>query len=75
MIHKRTKHIEVDYHFIREKLQVKKIETLFIRSKYQIMDIFTKDLKPSPFDVIVNKLVLIDIYNSNLRGVLKYKTI
>jgi hypothetical protein len=67
VFHERTKHMEVDYHFIREKLQAKEIETPFVRSKDQITDIFTKGLEHTPFDVNVNKLGLIDIYNSNLR--------
>jgi hypothetical protein len=38
-----------------------------MRSKDQVTDIFTKGLKPRPFKKI-DKLGLIDIYNSNLRG-------
>jgi hypothetical protein len=62
------KHIEIDCHFVREKLQAKEIETLFVRSEDQLADIFTKRLEPRPFNENIGKLGLIDIYNPNLRG-------
>lgn len=49
VFHERTKYIEVDYHFIREKMQAKEIETPFVRSEDQLIDIFTKRLDPKSF--------------------------
>jgi hypothetical protein len=69
--HERTKHIEVDCHFIREKIQAKEIETPFVKSGDQLADVFTKGLYSNAFKNITNKLELYDIYNPNLRGVLK----
>jgi hypothetical protein len=57
------KHIEVNFHIIREKIQRKKIETPFVRSKDQVADIFTKGLESNPFEMNVDKLGLTDIYN------------
>jgi len=40
----RTKHIEVHYHFIREKALVKEIDLIHVNSEDQVVDIFTKAL-------------------------------
>jgi hypothetical protein len=40
----RTKHIEVHYHFIREKVRAKEIGHIHVSTKDQIVNIFTKAL-------------------------------
>lgn len=42
--HKKTKHIDVKYNFIREKVKQKLIDVKFIKSSEQLADIFTKAL-------------------------------
>jgi hypothetical protein len=44
--HARTKHIEVHYHFIREKVLAKEINFIHVSTEDQIADIFTKALGP-----------------------------
>jgi hypothetical protein len=44
IFHARMKHIEIDYHFVRERVADKSLEIRFISSKDQIADGFTKSL-------------------------------
>lgn len=47
--HKRTKHIDVRYHFVRERVQRKELEVDYIESAKQKADIFTKALPRNRF--------------------------
>ncbi|KAH7281863.1 hypothetical protein KP509_36G066700 [Ceratopteris richardii] len=44
VFHARTKHIEIQYHFLREKVMEKEIEVVYTSTKDQIADIMTKSL-------------------------------
>lgn len=47
--HQRTKHIEIDIHFVREKVHMGQVRVLHIPSSLQYADIFTKGLPSSLF--------------------------
>nr|GEX10620.1 ribonuclease H [Tanacetum cinerariifolium] len=42
--HSRTKHIDIRYHFIKEKVEKGIVELFFVRTEYQLADLFTKAL-------------------------------
>jgi len=44
VFHARTKHIEVHYHFIREKVLASEIDLTYVSTEDQVADIFTKVL-------------------------------
>jgi len=44
VFHARTKHIEVHYHFIKEKVLVGEIDLIYVSTEDQVADIFTKVL-------------------------------
>lgn len=59
VFHARTKHIEVDFHFIRERVAQKKLAIKFISSKDQVADIFTKALPLPAFQACKRNLNLV----------------
>ena len=60
--HDRTKHIEIDRRFIKEKLDSGLIATEYIPSKLQLADMFTKGLPTEQLQDLTCKLGMIDIH-------------
>ncbi|KAM0986195.1 hypothetical protein ACFX14_013409 [Malus domestica] len=58
----RTKHVEVDRHFIKEKLEAKIIEVSFVKSKDQFADVLTKAVTGRVFHSSLSKLGIDDTY-------------
>ncbi|KAA0059995.1 Beta-galactosidase [Cucumis melo var. makuwa] len=60
--HDKIKHVKIDRHFIKERLDSGSICIPYIPSSQQIADVLTKGLLRPHFDLCVSKLGLIDIY-------------
>ena len=60
--HNRTKHVEVDRFFIKEKLDQEIMELPSIRSEDQLDDILTKVVSSRVFSKFLGKLGMCDIY-------------
>ncbi|GKG08011.1 ribonuclease H-like domain-containing protein, partial [Tanacetum coccineum] len=48
--HQRTKHIEIDIHFVRDLVATGQVWVLHVPSRYQFVDIFTKGLSTALFE-------------------------
>ncbi|KAI5338829.1 hypothetical protein L3X38_018101 [Prunus dulcis] len=60
--HERIKHIEIDCHVVREKIQAGHIATSFVPSASQLADLFTKALGRNAFHNLVRKLGILEIH-------------
>ncbi|GJY62185.1 hypothetical protein Tco_0462842, partial [Tanacetum coccineum] len=54
--HSRTKNIDVRYHFIKEQIEKGIVELFFVRTEYQLADLFTKALSQDIFQYLVRRL-------------------
>lgn len=62
--HCRTKHIDVRFHFIREKYDNKEIDVEYICTRDQIADLFTKALPKERFENLSIEIGLLDVHTS-----------
>lgn len=54
--HSRSKHIDIRHHFIREQVEKGVVELYFVRTEFQLADIFTKALSRERFQFILSGL-------------------
>jgi hypothetical protein len=59
VLHSKTKHIEVRYHFLRENVEKGKITLVHVPTHDQLADIFTKPLDQEPFTRLQGSLVFV----------------
>jgi hypothetical protein len=47
--HQRTKHVEIDLHFVRDRVAIGEVRVLHVPTTSQFADIFTKGLPSTTF--------------------------
>ncbi|GKF80313.1 hypothetical protein Tco_0238915, partial [Tanacetum coccineum] len=52
--HSKTKHIDIQYHFIKEHVEKGTVEINFVGTEYQLADLFTKALPKERFGYLVH---------------------
>jgi len=60
VMHSKTKHIPIKYHFLREQVLEQKVKLEYVSSKEQVADIFTKPLPRETFEYLRQKLGVVD---------------
>jgi hypothetical protein len=68
VFHERTKHLEIDYHFVRDKLHSGVFKLLPISTKVQLADFFTKALPPKAFNTFISKLGMLNLFHAPACG-------
>lgn len=58
--HGRTKHIELDVHFVREKVVIRELCVCYVPMRHQLADIMTKGLPKMLFDDFRSSLCIVD---------------
>ncbi|GKA74014.1 hypothetical protein Tco_0780316 [Tanacetum coccineum] len=62
-----TKHIAVCYHFIKEQVENEVVELYFVKTAYQLADVFTKAFGRERFEFLINRLGMQSIMPEELR--------
>lgn len=69
--HKRSKHFEIDWHYVRERVALGVLIVKHVPARLQLADIFTKSLPFEAFQSLRYKLGVDDPPTQSLRGVLE----
>ena len=64
MMHTKTKHIAIKYHYLRELVQDKEVKMEYVSTKEKIVDIFTKALPKDGHEYLRGKLGVIPLYKA-----------
>ncbi|BFG40590.1 hypothetical protein CerSpe_268640 [Prunus speciosa] len=57
VFHSRTKHVAIDYHYVRELVIARALDVHYVSTTHQLADIFTKGLSFARFTFLKSKLI------------------
>jgi hypothetical protein len=63
ILHDRTKHVEIDRFFIKEKIDAGIVSLAYVRSGQQVADCLTKELGTQECNLACAKMGMIEIYH------------
>ena len=65
MMHSKTKHIAINYHYLREQLRAKEVKLDYVPTKEHVVDIFGKPLPKDMFDYLRDSLGIVPLPRMN----------
>ncbi len=68
VFHARTKHVEVHYHFVREKVLQEEIELSYVKTDNQVADLFTKGLSTTKLEKFCSQLRIVKRFGVGIEG-------
>ncbi|MCO5559088.1 hypothetical protein L7F22_012680 [Adiantum nelumboides] len=66
VFHACTKHIEVHYHYVRERLSAGEISLAYVPTQYNLADLFTKALSRETFEAFHKASSLLPLWNDHV---------
>ena len=72
VMHSRSKHFEIDIHFVHDHIQQKHVSLIHIPACFQLVYVFTKSISSLRFTFIRNKLMVLKKTIISLQGDVKY---
>ena len=56
VLHDRTKHIDIRYHYVRELVESLKVQVVYIQTKDMVADLLTKAVSKAVFSALIHRL-------------------